>query len=68
MKRYELLIDGIHCDGCINRIKNVLSTVKGIISYDISFESKKLVIEVKKDKVINEVVDKIEDLGFIVIR
>ncbi len=68
MKRYELLIDGIHCDGCINRIKNVLSTVKGIISYDISFESKKLVIEVKKDKVINEVIDKIEDLGFIVIR
>lgn len=68
MKRYELMIEGMHCDGCVNRIKNGLSTVKGISSYNLSLESKKLEIEVKKDKVIDEVVAKIEKLGFDVLK
>lgn len=68
MKRYELIIEGMHCEGCVNRIKNVLSTVKGISSYNLSLESKKLEIEVKKDKVIDEVAKKIENLGFEVLK
>lgn len=68
MKRYELIIEGMHCEGCVNRIKNVLSTVKGISSYNLSLESKKLEIEVKKDKVIDEVTKKIENLGFEVLK
>ena len=68
MKRYELIIEGMHCEGCVNRIKNVLSTVKGISSYNLSLEGKKLEIEVKKDKVIDEVTKKIESLGFKVLK
>ncbi len=68
MKRYELIIEGMHCEGCVNRIKNVLSTVKGISSYNLSLEDKKLEIEVKKDKVIDEVTKKIESLGFKVLK
>lgn len=68
MKRYELIIEGMHCEGCVNRIKNVLSTVKGISSYNLSLEDKKLEIEVKKDKVIDEVTKKIENLGFEVLK
>lgn len=68
MKRYELIIEGMHCEGCVNRIKNVLSTVKGISSYNLSLENKKLEIEVKKDKVIDEVTKKIESLGFKVLK
>ena len=67
MKRYELRIEGMHCEGCVHRIRNVLSTVKGVGSYDISLESKKLDIEVKKDKVMDEVIKKIENLGFEVV-
>ena len=58
----------MHCEGCVNRIKNVLSTVKGISSYNLSLEDKKLEIEVKKDKVIDEVAKKIENLGFEVLK
>lgn len=58
----------MHCEGCVNRIKNVLSTVKGISSYNLSLEDKKLEIEVKKDKVIDEVTKKIESLGFKVLK
>ena len=68
MKRYVLTIEGMHCEGCVNRIKNVLSTVKGISSYNLTLEDKKLEIEVKKDKVIDEVTKKIENLGFEVLK
>lgn len=64
MKQIELKIDGIKCEGCVNRIKKVLSSIKGIDSYEISLEEKKLVLSVKKEKVLEEVIQKIEKLGF----
>lgn len=57
-------IEGIQCEGCINRIKNVLSTIKGIPSYQLSLEDKTLIVEVKKEKIIAEIIQKIENLGF----
>ena len=68
MKRYEVIIEGMHCEGCVKRMKHVLSTVKEISSYNLSLEDKKLEIEVKKDKVIDEVTKKIENLGFEVLK
>ncbi len=62
----ELEIDGLKCEGCINRIKNVLSEIKGITSYQISLEDKTLRLEAKKEKVLKEVIEKINNLGFIV--
>lgn len=62
--KIEFIVNGMKCDGCVNRIKNVLSSIKGIKSYDISLEDKKLVVEVKKEKVINEIIKRVEDLGF----
>lgn len=64
MKKVILKIEGMKCEGCVNRIKNVLENIKGIINYDISLENKTLIIEVKKDKIINEVISKIENLDF----
>ena len=64
MKKFELNIKGIECEGCVNRIKNVLSSIKGIDSFTISIEDKKLLLSVKNEKVINEIIRKIEALGF----
>lgn len=64
MKSVELNIDGMKCVGCVNRIKNALSTIKEIDSYDISLEDKKLTLVVKKDKAIEKTIKKIKDLGF----
>ena len=61
----ELEIDGLKCEGCINRIRNVLSEIKGITSYQISLEDKTLRIEAKNEKVLKEVIEKINNLGFI---
>jgi len=64
MKNIELNIEGMRCEGCVNRIKNALSTIKGIDSFDLSLEDKKLTLSLKKEKTIDEVIKKIETLGF----
>lgn len=60
----KLNIEGMKCEGCVNRIKNALSTVKGIESFTLSLEKKELIINVKKESTIKKVIDKIENLGF----
>ena len=60
----KLNIEGMKCEGCVNRIKNALSTVKGIDSFTISLEKKELILNVKKESTIKKVIDKIENLGF----
>ena len=64
MKNIALKIEGMKCEGYVNRIKNALSTMKGIDSFDLSLENKKLTLSVKKEKTIDEVIKKIEALGF----
>ncbi len=64
MKNIEFNIEGMKCEGCVNRIKNVLSTIKGIDSVNLSLETKKLTVAVKREKVVEEVIKKIESLGF----
>ncbi|MCI8498092.1 MAG: heavy-metal-associated domain-containing protein [Bacilli bacterium] len=64
MKNVELNIEGMKCEGCVNRIKNALSTIKGINSFDLSLEDKKLTLSLKKEKTVDEVMKKIETLGF----
>ncbi len=64
MKNVELNIDGMKCEGCVNRVKNILSTIKGVKSFDVSLENKKIYLVIKKDKVIDEVIEKIEKLDF----
>ena len=61
-------INGMKCEGCVNRISNALSTIKGIESFNVSLETKILIIKVKKEKILNEVITKIENLGFKVER
>lgn len=65
---YKLTINDMKCEGCVNRINNVLNTIKGIESFNVSLETKTLTIKVKKEKILNEVITKIENLGFKVER
>ena len=47
---YKLTINGMKCEGCVNRINNVLSTIKGVESFNVSLETKALTIKVKKEQ------------------
>lgn len=64
MKTVELNIEGMHCEGCVNRVNNVVSKIKGIETFSVSLEDKKITLILKSDDVINNVKEKIENLGF----
>ncbi len=66
--KQKLNIKGMKCEGCANRIKMMLSKEKGIIFYDLSLDDKSLLIEVKKEKTLEEIIKKIEVLGFEVFK
>ena len=64
MRQVAFKIDGIKCEGCVNRIKKVLSKCNGIDFYALSLETKILKVSVKDDEIIEMIKEKIETLGF----
>jgi copper chaperone CopZ len=64
MKEIKIHIEGMKCEGCVNRVKNVVGGLKDVSTYDVSLENKELVATVKKEKVIPEILSKIDALGF----
>lgn len=66
MKEIKIHIEGMKCEGCVNRVKNVVSSLKDVSTYDVSLENKELVVTVKNDKVVPEILSKIDALGFTV--
>ncbi len=56
MKKIELKIEGMHCEGCSKRLTKVLSNVEGVNFAEVSLENKLAKIEY------DENVAKLEDL------
>lgn len=59
-----IYIEGMKCEGCVNRVKNVLSTISGVKSCSVSLEDKKADLVLAKDIDDSVFQDKIEALGF----
>ncbi len=57
-------IQGMHCEGCVKRIENVLSKIKGIDNFKVSLEEQTITLEVKKENIIEDIKAKIEAIGF----
>lgn len=57
-------IDGMKCEGCVNRIKNVLSSIPDVKSCFVSLEDKKAELVLNRDIDNSIIVTKIENLGF----
>ena len=64
MKEIKIHIEGMKCEGCVNSVKKVVGSLKDVSTYDVSLENKELVATVKKEKVIPEILSKIDALGF----
>ena len=62
-----VLISGMKCDGCANRVKNVLSDIKGIKKINVSFKEGNATFVTKKDIDDSIIKEKIEGLGFKVL-
>lgn len=67
MKKIILNVEGMECHGCENRIINALKNAKLAEDVIANFETGIVEIDVKDSADINEIKEKIEDLGFGVI-
>lgn len=67
MKELELNVIGMHCTGCENRIKKVVSTIKNVKEVQANHETGKVNIIFKKETdetVKDEIRNRIENLDF----
>ncbi len=62
--KYTLKVDGMKCEGCVQRIENVLAKAKGVNSYKVSLEENTIELLLKKNKNVNDLIEKIEVLDF----
>lgn len=69
MKKVEIKIEGMHCDGCSKRLTKVLSNIEGVNTVEVSLENK--LADIKYDENIAKIEDfyeTIEDAGFEVVK
>ena len=69
MKKVEIKIEGMHCEGCSKRLTKVLNNVKGVNTVEVSLVNK--LADIEYDETIAKIEDfceAIEDAGFEVIR
>ncbi|MBQ9298518.1 MAG: heavy-metal-associated domain-containing protein [Clostridia bacterium] len=64
MKELELKVEGMHCGGCENRVKNVLKAIDGVKDVEANHETGVVRITYKQDIDLNLVKEKIENLDF----
>lgn len=66
MKETIIKVQGMACKGCENRIQNALSNMEGIEKV-VANHKEGTVTVTANETLINDIKEKIEDLGFIVL-
>lgn len=65
MKKIVLGIEGMHCEGCVNRLTKVLNGLDGVNDSKVSLENKNAEVEYDEDKIdLDDIKQAIEDAGF----
>ena len=60
----RIVIDGMKCSGCANRVKNALENIKEIKKCNVNLENKEAIIMHKKEINNDLITSTIESLGF----
>ena len=57
-------VSNMHCTGCENRIKNSLKMIKGVKSVQADHNKSEVIVELKNEKVSEEVKKLLNNLDF----
>ena len=71
MKELNLSVQGMSCEGCEKRIQNVLSEFPNVKSVKANYKTEKVNIIFKTevtDDIKNSIIEKIENLGYQVLK
>ncbi len=60
----RLVIEGMSCQHCVNRVKKALEEVNGVISAEVNLKGKYAVVELKEKIEDNVLKNAIEDAGY----
>lgn len=66
MKETIIKVQGMACEGCENRIQNALKNIEGIEKV-VANHKEGTVTVTANETLINDIKEKIDDLGFIVL-
>lgn len=64
MEKISLKVKGMVCTGCENRVKNALSIIDGVENVEADYKTGMVEITLSKDIKIQDIEEKIDDLGF----
>lgn len=65
MKKIVLGIEGMHCDGCVNRLTKVLKALDGVVDAKVSLENKSTEIEYDENELeLDDIKQAVSDAGF----
>ena len=69
MKKVEIKVEGMHCEGCSNRLSRVLNNVDGVKEANVSLENKLASIEYDENITkIEDLEESIKEAGFEVVK
>lgn len=60
----ELIVEGMQCSGCENRLTNVLNAIEGVEVISVSHVTGSVIIKIDNEEVLDKVSEKIYDIGF----
>ena len=63
MKNIVIKVNGMHCSGCENRIKNVLSDIEGVEEVKANYQDGVVTVNANESIDVSTLNEKIEDLG-----
>lgn len=64
MKEIILNVEGMVCTGCEKRVENSLKEIKNVKEVAANHENNKVIIKMEDEADINEIKDRIDELGF----
>lgn len=68
MKEINIKVSGMVCEGCENRVRNAISTIEGVESVTADHNTGKVVVSAKDEVKESEIEEKVEDIGFEVVK
>ena len=68
MKEIILNVKGMACEGCENRIKNVVKNIEGVEEVKADHNTGKVIITLNKDIEKGTISEAIEDIGYEVVK
>jgi Cu2+-exporting ATPase len=68
MKEIVLKVNGMVCEGCENRVKNVIQNIDGVESVMADYSKGKVVVISNKDVLEGTIKEIIEDIGYEIVK